>query len=279
MPIKNISDIESTLKLESGTLKAAIEGDEEVEITIPELVIKTKEENERFMQNIDNDKKSRYDSGVEKGEKEAVLRVAKSLNIEIGDDKAKKIDNLLPLYKESIITESKIEPDKRIKSLETELETIRGNYKTLEGDFSSYKNTIETEKQGLKDDQEIMKSIPKENINYSVPEDDLLFLVKRKQKFGRVDGKLLALGEDGQPIKSGATLDPKPLKEIVSDLVKPYMLKPNGGTGDTDYNNNNSDPGSYEAFVKEMETNEIAIGTEKFQQEMQKRIQNKTLVL
>lgn len=277
MAIKNLEAIEQSLHLEKGTLKAAIDNESDVDISIPELHISSKADHEKLMNNIEADKKSRYDSGVEKGEKEAVLRAAKSLGLEIGEDKAKKIDNLLPLFKDRVMKEAKIEPDKRISSLESDIEKLRENYKTLETEHENLKSSYENEKQGLKIDKDIMSSIPKENITYNVGDDDLLYLVKRKQKFAIKDGKTLAIGEDGEPLKNSKTLDPKALSEIVTELVKPYVTKGGGGRGDDDYVPGQHEAGTYEAFMEEMEKTGKKPGSEEFQLEMQKRIANKTL--
>lgn len=279
MPIKNIDKIEEVLHIEKGTLKAAIEKEDEIEVQIPELVVRTKDEETTFTANIEADKKSRYDSGVEKGEKEAVLRTAKELGFEIADDKAKKIDNLLPLYKDHVIKEANIEPNTKIATLETELNTVRTNYKSLETEHNDLKTNIEKEKQQFKVDKDILASIPKENVEYNVPEDDLLYLIKRKHKFDLQDGKTIALGPDGQPIKSGATLEPKPLNEVLIEIIKPYIAKRKGGTGEEDYTPGQDQEGSYEAFVKEMEKAGHKPGSEKFQLEMKKRVANNTLSL
>lgn len=265
MAIENLKDLEEKLKLPDGTLKAAIDNTENVKIAIPELLVFTKDEDATRVQNLKNEAKT---AGVEIAIKEART----SLGL---DFQGKTMENLLNAHKEKVVKEAGIAPDAKVTELTKDNGLLKENLNTLQGQFDTFKTSVGLEKQQNEINNHVLSKIP---ANITIDKGDMLTLFNsRFQTEKTVDGKIV-FKKDGAVLKNTTTLDPLSAEEVLSTFVTPYLKKPEGGAGGVDDPGNNK-PGSLAAFEKEMKDKGVNSGSLEFNQEMAKRITNKTLVL
>lgn len=263
--IKNLSDLEKSLKLKEGTLKAAIESTEEVAVEIPKLRIYTEEEENARVENLKTEFKT---AGVEIAIKQA--RDKHGLNFT-----GKYMDNLLDAFKQKVVDDANINPDKRVADLMSDNEKLRKNLETKTAEHDQLQIAIKKERSQAEIDNSILANIPEKTI---LPKNDLLTLFKSKYTIDPVEGGGMLFKMNGETLKDPATLNPLTAKDVVSSFVTPYLEKPDGGRGGID-DPGKDKPGSLAAFTKEMETKNINEGSEEYNKELQKRIKEKTLVI
>lgn len=276
MAIENITSIENMLKLEEGTLQKAIESEELVKVELPEVLIRTKEEEETLKSNHEKEKKERYDSGLEVGEKRAVNSALESFGLSL-DDKAKTVANFADAFKTKLEVDFKQPKDQKITELESDNEKLRKNLEDVTNSFENFKAEKEAEKEAATIDSSIMSAIPDEGLIIPKSSIHTLFQAKYKGKIGENNSITWSNGS-GEVIKNETTLAPKTVKEVMADFIKPYIKSPDGGTGEGDKPSKNG-AGTYDDFVKEMANKDVNEGSLAFQEEMQKRLKEKTLVV
>lgn len=263
---EDIEKIEETLRLEQGSLLAAIESEEEAAIELPALTIRTAEEEETYSNNIRSEAKT---AGVEM----AIKGVRNELGL---DFQGKTMDNLLEAHKSKVLADAKAElgePDKKITELSTDLEKLRKNYSDLENKNSELQMTMVQKDNERKIDTAILGLMPS---NMTLSKEDALTLFKSKTEVELSEGGEIVYKRQGQQIKNPTTLEAVPGKSIIDEFVNPFLRKAEGGAGG---NNNVGDPkaGTMDAFQKEMETKGLRAGSAEFNQELNKRISDGTL--
>lgn len=267
MPLTNISDIEKALKLEEGTLSNAISSEEEVKIELPQnLIIRTAEEVETRENNL---KKEQKQAGIEI----AVKNARNELGLEF---EGKTIENLLNAYAEKKINDAKIDPNKKVEALTQDMEKLRANLKAKEDEVNNLTQTMNSFKNQTIIDSEINKAFSKvtEGVKTTLPIDDLKDLFVLRNKIELNDGKPV-ITKDGQPLKDQTTLEPLGIVNIASEFIKSYVTVDDGkGGGDT---GGTPSKGSYESFENEMSSSGVRVGSEQFNNEMTKRINDGTL--
>jgi len=279
MAIKNLlSILTQTTKLPEADIKAAIENTEEVELTVPKLVVRTEADEASLQESIKLEKKASWDGAVETTEKRLVQAELDAIGLPTAlEQKGKTLANLRDIYKSHFVKEAGIAPDKRVKELESDLEKMRGNYSTLEGQFNEFKTKAAQEAEVRQLDSMIAASLP-EKTEFVIPMTDLMLIVKNRQRFKMDNGIAVGLDQAGEVIKNTTDLKPKAVTEIVHELVKPYIKPVTGGSGKADEKGGGA-TGSYEAFVKEMEARNITEGSVEFNAEAKRRLEAKTLIM
>lgn len=270
--IKNINDIEKALKLEEGTLQKAYQSEEEVEVSIPELIVRTKDEHEQFIANIDLEKKERYDAGKEKGVKDVINASIDKYGIDL-TDKAKTFDNFASALTEKLSKDLKIPVDKKNEELLADNEQLRANYSNLESEFNTFKTTIQQKEQKNSIDSKVISKLPTEGTVIRQDELKLIFENRFNPKLDE-SGKLL-LHKDGEVLKNPTTLNPMTIDEVMPDFINPYLKKQEAGTGSGDSSTKKET--SYDAFEKEMKDKGINPGSQEFQREINERTKAGTL--
>ncbi len=264
--LKNISSIEQFLKLPEGSLKAAIESEEEIEVGLPEGLITMTEEDKSIRET--NLKREHEKAGAEIAIKE--YRNKLGLQFE-----GKTMDNLLTAYEESIKSKQTEEPNKRIKSLESDLEQMRTNFQTKQQEVESLSGQISSIKNESVINNTIMQSLP-EGAALSISKDDVFMLFKSKNNIGVEEGKVVLLDGD-QIVKDPTSLEPISINDKMQEFIKPYVKAVEGGSGGGDEPGAGSTGDDFESFMEEMEGQNISANSERFNQEMNKRIAAGTL--
>lgn len=243
-----------------------------VEVQAENLITYSKDDFDTFTSNLSNEE---YKKGKTAGE-EMLIKTAKEKNgLDFEGKSFEKYDEAL---KNKIISEANIKPNEKITELENKFNTLQESYASLETTHNEYKQGISEKQTRQKKDAEILKYIPKDVI----VESDLA-LMALKQKAGldvefSEDGKPILL-INGQKAQDNVMNDVLITQDAVLDKLTALNLiaKKEGGRGQGDQVQGKK--GSYEAFVKEMEANEVPMNSEKFQSELNKRLKDGTLTM
>lgn len=271
------------IEMDKEEASKAIEAGTPIELKTTELTMFTSSELETY-------KKSLSDNQYKKGRIDSAEMLMKEIKDQAGADftgKVVKNETENVDYKETAslfvngitpILEKKVnqEPSEKLKEALSANEILRTNYQNLETDFNGFKTKIAEKETRANKDNTIMGFIPD---NIIVDKDIALISLKMKAGLDIGDGGIALI--NGQPTKDKLEQDVALSQDIViNKLTDLGLIKKIEGSG----NGNGDDlgagsTGNYEKFVKEMESNDILEGSEKFSEEMNKRIKDKTLVM
>jgi len=268
------------VEVDNATITDALEKKaEEISITNAPFVIRTTDEDKMFQENL---KKDGIQVGTEIGRKE-LLKKMNLFKEETGVHKSDEttIAALQEWNSEQLskgLADAKIEPNKKVEEHTKDLETLKGTIKTVQQE----KEQILNEHKGFKKSTIInstLSSVIPDNI--VLPKSDMMVLLGNKLKVDVDDnGNLFGIGIDGQPLKNPTTLEPLPIKDVVTSFFNdnPHYLKTaQGGAGGSDSGNNGGSANSYDRFVKEMADKGHGEGSEAFNKELTVRMANKTI--
>lgn len=247
-----ISDLEKLLKIEAGSLKTAIEKDE---IQLPDYVIRTKEEETTLQANIENQKKERYEAGLEVGTKREVKELADKLGYNL-EGKAKTVENLISFHTESLEKKAK----KPITELETDFKKLQENYITLEKNHNEFKSQVENEKNLTSFRTELAKGIPA-NVELMFNPERIISFAEKEVGF-KVDNGVRYITKNGEVAKDPKTLQPITPDIFMSEYIKDFVKKTSGGAGEKD-NVKSNNVGSFEAYEKTLVEQGINPASEK----------------
>jgi len=269
------------IEMEKEKVSEALEAGEiklETDKLIPkndDHVIYTKANFETFKTNL-------ADEEYKKGKKAGGEMIIKDGREKHGlEFEGKTLDNFAEAYKAKVLKEAEIEPDKKIKELEEDLGKVRKNFEDKTEEFNTYKTGVSEREARTKKDNKLLSFMPSTGL--IVSEDIALMAIKSKLGLDvdfSEEGKSMIV-KNGQHQKDGSTLEElEYTSDFMVDQLKSINLieKPDGGSGKED-DKGGGGAGSYEKFVKEMKDNDINEGSEKFSEEMNKRIKDKTLVM
>jgi len=262
-------------------ISQASEKGTEIKLESDNLIIKSedniiykKEDFETFKTNLSNDE---YKKGKTAGVEMAVKEAKEKHGLEF---EGKSMDSFANAFKTKIESDSKIEPNAKVEELQTDLESVRGNYATLQSDFDTFKTGITEKETRAKKDATLLSFIPENGLKVS---RGITAMALKTESGIDIDydesGKSIVV-MNGEIVKNKITLAPiDPASFIIEQLtILDLIKKPEGGGGGGDDTGNGS-VSNYDKFVKEMESNDITEGSEKFGIEMNKRIKEKTLVI
>lgn len=267
MPLTNINDIEKALKLEEGSLAAAISSEEEVNISIPKnLVIRTSDEVELREKNL---KETSKQAGIEI----AIKNARNDLGLEF---EGKTMDNLLSAYKDKLTDELTSEPNALIDGLKKDKEKFQSILKEKDNQIETLNNSITSIKNQSVIESSVIRAFGNvtEGVKTSIPTQDIRDLFLLKNKIDIQDGKTVVI-KDGEVIQDPTTLEPVSLDSVAGEFIKSYIQTPTGGKGGTD--NPNGTGTDFDAFQKEMTDKGIQTGSEKYNTIMNERIASGTL--
>lgn len=239
-----------------------------------DTVIYSKSDFDTYTENV---KKEEYNNTKQKAEEMAMKAIKNEFGFEIEGYKDPKV--FASKVKEKIIEDAKIEPVKKITTLEQDLQQVRENLKNKEIEFNDYKSNITQKETRVKKDNELLSLIPKDGLIVS-PDITLMALKNKGFDVNFTDDGKKEFVFNGTVIKNKSTLEPSDGKEFVLDKLKELKLfkSPEGGGGGSDETGGEK-KGSYDVFVKEMKAKNIEEGTREFSEEMTKRIKDKTLIM
>lgn len=262
--IKNIDKIEQLLKLEAGTLKAAIESEDEQEITLEGLNVYTQDELSSLEENI---KKQEYRNGKVAGEEMAVKAVRDEYGL---DFEGKTVRNFAEAFKNKIESESKKQPTEKIKELETDLQKLREKNGEWENKFNQLNDSISNERKEYKLKSLIESSVPKDTI---LPADKISLLFRNDYKVDfNEDGNPVVMKGD-EVIKDEKTRNPLGVKDVLGSWLTEnnFLKQEQQGRGEKDQRQNTKF-GTIEAFNQEMEEKGMNPNSEEYQKEYFRRI-------
>jgi len=271
MAIENIKELESSLKLEEGTLENAIKNEESVKVDLQEgLVIRTKEEEETLMSNKQNEFKTEFHTA---GREIAIKEAKRALGLEF---EGKTMDNLLDAHKRSVLEEAKVEPTKKIEELEGSLTKLRGDLTTKEEEIETLNRTFKAEKQKTEINSRVSANIKGD---LTIGKDDALTLFNNKFQTELTDEGALLVKKDGKVLKDNLE-SPRGVEDIMKEFLTPFAKPNEGGTGGGDEGGSSGAATSnLEKFTKKLEKEGIKSNTLEFQERMGKAIADKTLVI
>lgn len=253
--------------VEKGELKISNEG----------LVVKTKTDFDSF---IENTTKERYQAGIETAEKRAVNLASEKFGVKL-DDSKKTIENFANAYAEKLKSDLKIEPDKKLKEYQEKEEWYKTKLNEWEGKYNDLNNQFSGFQTKNKVNSLIDASFPRnekgEKVKTLIHENDLktLFLSRASIEFDENGKEIITI--DGKKQINENNRNNLSMNEVFSEFIKPYIKQAEGGSGENGDRTGGGQPGTLEAFDKEMKEKNIS-GIE-YNKEMSKRINNGTLKL
>ena len=262
MPIENIGEIEQSLGIEAGKLTEWISSEDNHKVELENLVIKPKADYDTLINNL---KKESGSAALEI----AIKEQRKKLGLEF---EGKTMDNLLSSFQKKVETEAKIDPNKKYDTLKSDFEKLQGIASDWESKYSNLETNLNQERQQRKIDSDILSKLPD---NLVMSKEDMLVILKAKNQIKIGEDGYEIIGQDGKPMKNQSNMNNLTLDEFLPAFTKPYIKPVSDGAGDDD--DETIKPGSFEAFEKEMESKNAT--SEQFNEELQKRIANKTLVM
>jgi len=260
-----------TIEVSNDDLKQALEENKETfELSSEDLVVRSKEDDTKYIENLRNEGQK---AGIEIGHK----NILRGLGIEgeglhRASDKALEAINGFVTGKVSDeLKSAQLEPNKKVEELTKDLETLRSNLGTKEQAFEDLQNQFGTYKKRQTIDSRLMELIPDNTV---IPKKDVLKLMADNIKLDLNDsGQIFGVGSDGQPLKD-EHLNLLQDKSIVSkyfDENPHYLTKPQGGNGGADSNGGASKQ-SVQDFNKEMKDAGYELNSPKFVEIMNQRI-------
>jgi hypothetical protein len=259
-----------TVEIDNEELSKAIEAEqEEIEVKAEDLSIRSKEEEDTFINNI---KKETVKTALE-------MEVKKYRN-ELGlEFEGKNMDNLVEALKEKHREEFTKDPNKQLEQMQTDLKTLQERNKSLEGE----RDTVKTDFDGYKKDRakldHITKGLPE---NLSLPKDDMLLILNNKIKTDiDENGNVVVLDANGQ-VKKDANLQPIPYEKELENFFatnESYLKEPAGGRGGGDSSGDSDGAKSIDHFNKKMETAGVDVGSYEYNTKLNDAVKNKEIDL
>lgn len=264
MPIENLKDLEKSLRLESGMLQKAIDNEEKVSIELPELKIFTESEHSDLLNN------TKKDAGVVATE--IMLKEMKtSQNL---DYEGRKVpDNFMKAFKEKIIKESGVEPEKKFTELKGSFEKVQENLVESEKKFTDLQSLVNSDKKERSKNDFISGNF---NGDLILKNKDALVIFNGRVKTEiNEDGKYIFF-KDGSVLKNETTQNPLEINDVIKDVMSDFYKKVEGGKGGGD-NKGGGKVGSLEDFKKRMNDEGVNSGSAEYTMKMSKEVADGTL--
>ncbi len=242
MALENQAEIEEALGLETGKLSEYITSEDKYTIDLTALVIDKKEDYETRIKNI---KAAEFKHGQD------ILfkTVRDGFGLEITGKTPENLIEGLKTYVEAEKSKGGAEPEEKYIKLKADFDKLQGNLVAKETEFTTFKTTVEQEKETNEIKSAFTKHIP---ANTLVAKNTIFVEAREKgYSFEKEEGKIVVkLNREVQ--KDEKTLSPISVESFVKDFVTPYIGKPEGGSGEGD-DTPPGKAGSFEAFEKEAE--------------------------
>lgn len=259
--------IEKAVRLESGTLQAAIDSTDEEAVTveIPELVIRTTAEAEEF----ENNNRSNFHLA---GAEILVKNAKKEWGVE---SEGKGMKNFLTSFKKNILDEANIEPTQKISDLQKDNDLLRTQSEGFQTDLVNLQKEGKRKDEQRGIDDKILTAITGDTI---ISKQQIATLFKSEHQIGFSDDGNLEISKGGEVLKNDQR-SPLGIADVMTGFLPMYQKKVQGGNGGGNDPGNGNTLTGMDAFNAEMEKKGIPSGSEAFQIEMSKRISNGSLTL
>ena len=248
---KVIEQIAGALKFDVEELTKVLTSEEEVDFKLPENIkIFT---NDEFEQIKDNHGKSKYDEGKIASKEMLLKEMSKSIGFETS---IKDSEELLKAYKNQILNDASIEPNKKVEELQLSLEKLQNIVSEKDKAYSELENTFKQKETKIKA-QSLIPDLH-ESLGLSKDEAVSLFFMNHSIKD---DG----IYKNGQILKDKLE---KPL--VLEDAISVYVsekgwnqpLKPTGrGGGSGSSSSSNGNPSSLKEFEEYISQKGLNIGS------------------
>jgi len=172
--IKSLAKLAKVKDVEAFTKALESESDTDFKLDTDNLIVRTKEEDSQFKENIlESAKTEHYKAAMEI----QIKNMKKDLGLEF---EGKKPEDLISAYKAKILEDAKVEPNKKIEELNTSLETLRTQLGEKDNELSQLQKTIETDKRKYKA-QSLIPDLP-DSIGLSKEEATSLYFMSHEIK-------------------------------------------------------------------------------------------------
>jgi hypothetical protein len=247
---EKIKEFEDAHRINFNDFVGAINDEKEVDFGFPEISVYTKEELDALKKNISD---QNYVNGLKAANDIAIKEAKKKYSLEF---EGKDWDNLLEAHKRKIVSETAVEPNKKIQELETVNTSLKASLAKTESKVSELENTTRR----LKVSTNALNSIQKE---YNLPKNDILSLMMLSGYDIDEDNGKIITSKNGETVRDPKTHDPMPFDAVFEEFAKEKrQIKADApppapkGRGDK---STNTPPAAYGTF-KEFETAWIAQG-------------------
>lgn len=224
--LKVIADV---LRVDADSISKAITSQEEVELTIPAIKSYTDDELAEFKKNVIEAAKPE----IWKAASEITIKnIKKDAGLEF---EGKDHNILIEKFREKILTDAKIEPDKKLSEKEQLINELRNKIEEIDG---SYKKQLTEKEQAINDIKitgVINSHIPDE-LSDGWTKSDLAVLFRNSHDVFEENGRLY-VKKNGQVVSDNKTLRPIELSDVVRSFVtdKGVIKASKGRGGANDY--------------------------------------------
>lgn len=205
----------------------AIEHKEEQSIAVKTKKTFTEEEWEKYEDNIDSEKKAKFDEGKETGQRQIIrdMKTQANLDYEGSKDPKKFIEELT----KKAVKDAGANPDKKIQELQKDVEKLRADIKTKDETIT----TLKTEKDRISVRDSIYKYLP-DKLPTGLTKEDAVMLLQNSHEFLVEEGKEV-VKKNGEILKT-KTRENVSFADAISDIVveKGWTSSGTGGRGKGD---------------------------------------------
>lgn len=266
---ETLKKLETSLGLKEGDFKTLYEDKDEKDLPLDTFEIIPKTEYDTRITNI---KKEAGTAALEIAVKEA--RKKYSLEFE-----GKTFDKFAESLSAKVLSDAKIEPDKKVRQLETDLGVMKNNFETEKKTREKIEGEYKQKETSRTINSNVISLLPKKTI---IPLEKVAKLALEDAQSNGISVELSDTGavifKKGDEILKDKNLVPLKADEVLKPFYDPYVTPASGGDGGGD-NAGQNKPGSFAAFAGEMNEKGIKEGSKAFNDEMQSRITNKTLTV
>lgn len=197
-----LQKIAALLKISEAEIETAIKGEAEIDITIPEVTVFTKDELDQRDTNQKND-------GIKIGKEIGVKEVRKAAGIDEGGSKdpAKAAQQI----SEKALAEAKMKPDEKVIELSKQIDTLKTTLSAKEQEIESANQKVS----GVLLDRTIFSSLPKERADV-LTDDEYISAIKSNFSINNIDGNLV-ISRGGKELRDPKTAMPVDLGTAVKD--------------------------------------------------------------
>lgn len=176
--IESLAKLAKVSDVEKFTEALQSEKDESNDFDFSNLVVRTAEEENTFKETLKDNLMEANKSKIFKDAFEIQIKNFKK-DLEL-DFEGKKPEDFLDAYKNKVLSEAKIEPEKKIQEMEQSMENLRSKVTDWEGKYTSLQSEVKSKERDLTI-QSLIPEIP-ETIGLSKAEASLMYKLGREFK-------------------------------------------------------------------------------------------------
>jgi len=247
--IKNLDQLAGMLKVETSELENMIKSEEEIEVVIPQGEFINDEQLEGLKKEVSE---TAYIKGKDVGREVTIKEIKKRKGL---DFEGKTVDTLIKYYDGKVLNDASIEPDKKIKELESSLDNLRNQYesdiKTKDNEILSYKSEVKKSKI----DNKLMSIIPS-NLQ-GIKQKQAAILFKTDNSIDLNENGDLVVMNNGEVLKDKME-KPIPINDVLNEyIIKNNWINSDGRSGGNSTSNYSSGFKTLNDVMKHMEKNNI----------------------